>query len=136
MATEKFEKETMSSDRNPDPITGAPGAHPVGTGVGAAGGGTAGAAIGAIGGPAGAVIGAVVARWPAVWPVKVPPRPSIRPPRTRNLRTNYASRPYYESTFSYDEDYRPAYQYGWFTGASKPRRALRRRRDAYGPRMG
>src|SRR5205085_822524 len=28
-------------------------------------------------------------------------------------RTNYASRPYYESTFTYEEDYRPAYEYGW-----------------------
>jgi hypothetical protein len=31
-------------DRNPDPITGAPGAHPVGTGVVAVAGGAAGAA--------------------------------------------------------------------------------------------
>src|SRR6185436_7202501 len=27
-------------------------------------------------------------------------------------RTNYANRPYYESNYSYDDDYRPAYQYG------------------------
>src|SRR5690349_24504231 len=52
-------------DTNPDPITGAPGSHPVGTGVGAAGGGAAatwaGAAIGgAAGGPIGAVVGGVV----------------------------------------------------------------------------
>src|SRR3954466_6598444 len=51
-------------DSNPDPITGAPGSHPVGTGVGAAGGGAAGtwagAAIGgAGGGPVGAVVGGV-----------------------------------------------------------------------------
>jgi hypothetical protein len=46
---------------NPDPITGEPGAHPIGTGVGTASGGLAGAAIGAaVGGPAGAAIGAVV----------------------------------------------------------------------------
>src|SRR3954465_6822647 len=55
-------------DRNPDPITGAPGSHPIGTGIGAAGGGAAGAAIGAAIGatatgpaaPVGAVVGAVV----------------------------------------------------------------------------
>jgi uncharacterized protein YcfJ len=48
-------------ETNPDPITGEPGAHPVGTGVGAAGGGIAGAAIGAaIGGPVGAAVGAVI----------------------------------------------------------------------------
>ncbi|MDQ6861810.1 MAG: hypothetical protein M3032_11725 [Verrucomicrobiota bacterium] len=46
---------------NPDPITGEPGSHPIGTGVGTASGGLAGAAIGAaVGGPAGAAIGAVV----------------------------------------------------------------------------
>ena len=48
------------SDSNPDPITGEPGAHPVGTGVGAAGAGAAGAAIGAVAGPIGVVAGTVV----------------------------------------------------------------------------
>ena len=45
---------------NIDPITGAAGAHPVGTGVGAMGGAAAGAAVGAVGGPVGAVVGGVV----------------------------------------------------------------------------
>lgn len=44
---------------NRDPISGAPGAHPVGAGVGAAAGGATGAAIGAVGGPAGAAVGLV-----------------------------------------------------------------------------
>lgn len=47
-------------DANEDPITGAPGSHPVGTGLGAAGAGAAGAAIGAVGGPIGAVVGGAV----------------------------------------------------------------------------
>jgi len=54
--------KTRTTDKNPanrDPITGAPGAHPVGAGVGAAAGGATGAAIGAIGGPVGAAIGLV-----------------------------------------------------------------------------
>lgn len=46
-----------NSDENRDPITDAPGAHPLGTGVGATGGGVAGAAIGAVGGPIGAAVG-------------------------------------------------------------------------------
>lgn len=46
-------------DANRDPISGTPGAHPVGTGVGAAGGGAAGAAIGAVAGPIGAGVGLV-----------------------------------------------------------------------------
>jgi hypothetical protein len=54
--------KTRVNDKNPanrDPITGAPGAHPVGAGVGAAAGGATGAAIGAMGGPVGAAIGLV-----------------------------------------------------------------------------
>src|SRR5436190_8798427 len=47
--------------RNADPLTDAPGAHPIETGVGAAvGGAAAGAAVGAFGGPVGAVIGGIV----------------------------------------------------------------------------
>ena len=49
-----------SNDTNPDPITGEPGAHPVGTGLGAAGGGATGAAIGAVAGPVGMAVGAVI----------------------------------------------------------------------------
>ncbi len=46
---------------NPDAITGAPGSHPVGTGVGAASVGLTGAAVGTlIAGPVGGVVGAVV----------------------------------------------------------------------------
>jgi hypothetical protein len=52
---------TLVGDLHTDPISGAPGAHPVGTGVGAmAGGAAAGAAIGAIAGPVGAVVGVAV----------------------------------------------------------------------------
>jgi outer membrane lipoprotein SlyB len=44
-----------------DPITGAPGAHPIGVGAAAATAGVAGAALGAaVGGPVGAVVGAAV----------------------------------------------------------------------------
>ncbi len=49
------------ADSNPDPLTGEPGSHPVGTGIGAAGvGATATAIGGAVGGPIGAVVGAAV----------------------------------------------------------------------------
>lgn len=53
-------KEEIEKDRNEDPITGEPGAHPVGVGIGTAGGAAAGAAIGAAGGPVGAVAGAII----------------------------------------------------------------------------
>jgi len=48
-------------EANRDPVTGAPGAHPVGVGLGTAiGGAAAGAALGTVAGPVGAVAGAVV----------------------------------------------------------------------------
>jgi hypothetical protein len=48
-------------DLNRDPITGTPGAHPLGTGAGAASGAVAGGAAGmAVGGPIGGMIGATV----------------------------------------------------------------------------
>ena len=61
-ATGKTKKTDLppKGRRNPDPLSGESGAHPVETGVGAAlGGAAAGAAGGAIAGPAGAAIGAV-----------------------------------------------------------------------------
>jgi hypothetical protein len=46
--------------RNPDPITDAPGSHPIETGIGAViGGAASGLAVGAVAGPAGAVLGTV-----------------------------------------------------------------------------
>ena len=45
---------------NPDPITGEPGAHPVGVGIGALGAGVAGAAVGAFAGPVGVLVGAAI----------------------------------------------------------------------------
>jgi hypothetical protein len=49
------------NEANRDPISGEPGAHPLGTGVGAAGAGSIATVIGGVvGGPIGAVVGAVV----------------------------------------------------------------------------
>ncbi len=53
-------EEVPGTDSNPDPITGAPGSHPVGTGIGAASGAATGAAVGAIGGPVGALVGGAI----------------------------------------------------------------------------
>jgi hypothetical protein len=100
-------------DANRDPLSGEPGAHPVGTGVGAAGAGAAGAAIGgAVGGPVGAVVGAVVGSVAGGLAGKQVAE-SIDPTvETAYWRENYKSRPYYESTYTYD-DYDPAYQTGY-----------------------
>ncbi len=63
MNDEKERNRQLKDDksRNPDPITGAPGSHPIGTGLGAAAGGAAaGAAAGTVAGPVGTIAGAAV----------------------------------------------------------------------------
>src|SRR5688500_5160387 len=53
--------ERRKGEPNRDPLSGAPGAHPVGTGIGAAAGGmAAGAAAGTVAGPVGTIAGAAV----------------------------------------------------------------------------
>jgi hypothetical protein len=103
-------------DSNPDPITGSPGAHPIGTGIGAAGGGAAGAAIGAAAtGPAapiGAVVGAVVGAVAGGLAGKGAAEAVNPTAENEYWERNHSTRPYVEAGTSYD-DYRPAYQYGW-----------------------
>ena len=96
---------------NRDPLTGAPGAHPVGTGVGAVAGGIAtGAAVGTVAGPVGTAIGAAVGAVVGGLAGKGIAE-QIDPTREDAYwRDNYASRPYVGGG-SYD-DYGPAYAYG------------------------
>ena len=103
---------TTKTDANRDPITGAPGSHPVGTGVGAAVGGiAAGAAAGSVAGPVGTVVGAAVGAVVGGLAGKGIAE-SIDPTQEDAYwRDNYTSRPYVDSGSSYD-DYGPAYGYG------------------------
>src|SRR4051794_39583484 len=112
MADTRHDKVTGGS-ANRDPISGEPGAHPVGTGIGAAAAGAAaGAAGGAVGGPVGAVAGAVVGAVAGGLAGKGVAE-SIDPTvEDAYWRENYASRPYHDASTSYDE-YAPAYRYGW-----------------------
>lgn len=105
-------KRTDSATANRDPLTGAPGAHPVGTAVGAtAGAVAAGAAIGTVAGPVGTVIGAAVGAVVGGLAGKGVAE-SIDPTREDAYwRENYTSRPYVDSGSTYD-DYGPAYGYG------------------------
>ncbi len=100
-------------EMNRDPITGAPGAHPVGTGVGAAGAGMTGAAIGgAVGGPVGAVVGGAIGAVVGGLAGKGVAE-AVNPTLEDGYwRDNYQSRPYAKADRGY-ETYRPAYQYGW-----------------------
>jgi len=100
-------------DSNPDPITGAPGSHPIGTGIGAAGGGiAAGAAIGSFAGPVGTVIGAVVGAVAGGLAGKGIAE-MVDPTREdAHWQETYKTRPYYDPGVGYDE-VAPAYRYGW-----------------------
>ncbi len=98
--------------RNPDLITGAPGSHPVGTGLGAAAGGAAaGAAVGTVAGPvgtiAGAAVGAIVGGL-AGKGVAEAVNPTVE---DTYWRENHVKQPYAKGR-PYD-DYRPAYKAGY-----------------------
>lgn len=98
-------------DKNEDPITGSPGAHPVGVGVGAASAGLAGAAIGAAGGPAGAAIGAAVGAVVGGLAGKSVAE-SIDPTAEEAYwAANFGNEGYVDPTSSY-HDYGPAYRSG------------------------
>ena len=100
-------------DANRDPISGEPGAHPVGTGIGAAGAGAVGAAIGgAIGGPIGAAVGIAVGSVVGGLTGKSVAE-SIDPTVEDDYwRDRYVSEPYVEPGLGYD-DYAPAYRTGY-----------------------
>jgi hypothetical protein len=97
---------------NRDPITGAPGSHPVGTGLGAAAGGmAAGAAAGTVAGPVGTVVGAAVGAVVGGLAGKGIAEKIDPTIEEAYWRENYMSRPYVNKSYSYD-DYGPAYMYG------------------------
>src|SRR4051812_25803543 len=117
--------DVQGRDANPDPITGAPGSHPVGTGVGAAGGGAAGtwagAAVGAaVGGPVGAVVGGVAGAVAGAFGGGAAGKAvaeNIDPTTERDYWSkNYNTRSYYETGYTYD-DYAPAYEQGYSSRA-------------------
>lgn len=101
------------ADRNPDPITGQPGAHPVGTGAGAAGAGVIATAAGvALGGPVGGAIGAVVGSVAGGLIGKGVAETFDPTVEDVYWREHYRTRPYVEPNYTYD-DYSPAYRTGY-----------------------
>ena len=105
-------KDTQVTANNRDPITGAPGAHPIGTAVGASTGGVmAGAAMGAVGGPLGALVGAAVGAVVGGLAGKGVAEQIDPTVETAYWRDNYQSREYVPQGASYDE-FGPAYGYG------------------------
>jgi len=100
-------------DANRDPLSGEPGAHPVGTGIGAAGAGAMGAAIGGVvGGPIGAVVGTVIGSVAGGLMGKGAAEAVNPTEEDTYWQNNYASRPYVEPDTGYDA-YQPAYNTGY-----------------------
>jgi hypothetical protein len=117
----KTAKEIEAERANRDPMTGAPGAHPVGVGVGASTGGAAGAAVGAIGGPVGAVVGAAVGAIAGGLAGKAVAEQIDPTVESGYWRENYLNRPYVETGVQF-RDYEPAYRYGWEAVGAYPGR--------------
>lgn len=111
-------------DANRDPITGTPGAHPVGTGVGAAAGGmAAGAAIGTVAGPVGTAVGAAVGAIAGGLAGKAVGEMIDPTVEDAYWRRNFMGEPYYRTNagLTYD-DYAPAYRTGYTGRAEYPDR--------------
>lgn len=100
-------------DLNRDPITGTPGAHPLGTGAGAASGGVAGAAVGmVVGGPIGGVIGTAVGAVAGGLAGKSAAE-AVNPTAEETFwRETYVREPYYVKGRPY-EYYAPGFRAGW-----------------------
>jgi hypothetical protein len=98
--------------RNADPITGAPGSHPIETGIGAAAGGAvSGMALGSAAGPVAAAIGAALGAVAGGYAGKGVGEMIDPTMEDTWLQDNFDSRPYIQQGDTF-EKYRPAYQYG------------------------
>jgi hypothetical protein len=101
-----------TGSRNPDPITDAPGSHPIETGIGAAVAGAAsGMAVGAVAGPIAAAVGAAAGAVAGGYAGKG--IGELIDPTTEDnwLRDHFESRPYVEEGDNF-EDFCPAFRYG------------------------
>src|SRR3954447_16156421 len=98
-------RETPRKEGQPnrDPISGAPGAHPVGTGAGAVAGAAAGAAAGtAVGGPAGTLVGGVSGAGAGGVAGRGAPERLEPPGEGQHGRKNHREEPYYVEGREYD----------------------------------
>ena len=103
----------FNPDSNPDPISGQPGAHPLGTGVGAAGVGSVATVGGSVvAGPIGAMVGAVVGSVVGGLAGKVTAEQIDPSFEETYWREHYTSRTYVEKGATYEE-YQQAYRVGY-----------------------
>jgi len=116
MTDEKMKKTrtaTNEEDLNRDPLSGTPGAHPIGTTGGAASGAVAGGAAGlAVGGPIGGLVG-IAAGAVAGGLAGKGVAEMVNPTEEEEYwKDSYRSEPYYMKGKPY-EHYAPAYRTGW-----------------------
>jgi hypothetical protein len=124
MNYETNEPNTDNTSANRDPISGAPGAHPIGTGVGAAvGGAAAGAAAGTVAGPVGTVVGAAVGAIAGGLAGKGVAEAIDPTSEVGYWRENFKDRPYIDNDTNFD-DYGPAYGYGVSSFVKYPGRSF------------
>lgn len=117
-------KNVNDKSANRDPLTGAPGAHPVGTGVGAAvGGAAAGALAGTVVGPVGTLVGAALGAVAGGLAGKGVAEVIDPTQEDSYWRDNFVSRPYVAPGSSYN-DYRPAYGLGVDAATRYPGRSF------------
>jgi hypothetical protein len=113
--TETITKKVISneSELNRDPISGATGAHPVGTGAGAASGAVAGAAVGlAVGGPVGGMIGVAVGAVAGGLSGSSLAEAINPTAEEAYWRETYTREPYYADNKAF-EYYAPGFRAGW-----------------------
>jgi hypothetical protein len=115
---------------NSDPLSGAPGAHPVGVGVGAAGGAAAGAAIGAAGGPVGVAVGAAVGAVAGGLAGKGVAEVINPTAEDQHWAAHYSGTSYVKAGADY-KTYQTAYRYGWESSQRHPGRSF----DAVEPEL-
>ena len=107
-----MDSKIMTSNQNLDPLSGEPGAHPVGTGLGATiGAMVAGAAAGSVVGPVGTIIGMAIGATLGGLAGKGVAENIDPTAEDAYWRQEYRGRPYVETDASYD-NYGPAYSYG------------------------
>jgi len=104
--------EAAAEDANRDPLSGEPGAHPIGVGVGAAAGGMAvGAAVGVVAGPLGMAVGAALGAIAGGLVGKSAGELVDPTVDGAYWAQSWHARPYVKPEATYD-DYAPAYVYG------------------------
>lgn len=110
--------EPAVAQLNRDPLSGAPGAHPMGTALGSASAAAAGAAVGALFGPIGFLIGGTlgaIAGGAAGHAVAEHVDPTAE---VEFWRGEWRSRSYFDPQLEYEQEYAPAFlfgvqSYGW-----------------------